>query len=125
MIRATTISLCIWLVFICFLIQQNHAATKVLYHFHIRDKHNTRNETGVLRQNNDEAKGTESPELIITGTRTSSFTVPDQHSNITWAYQETAVYTADNNGYHVKYNFSIKPVIIDTRLDAKTLKTLG
>ncbi|XP_064550016.1 uncharacterized protein LOC135436365 [Drosophila montana] len=113
---------------ICFLIvvfayiEHNNAATKVLYEFHIREVHSERNETGSLNTSNNK---TGEPELIITGKRSSQLILPgkDLNSSST-VYNELVVYTADDSGYHVKYNISIRPLDLDTRLGGKTLKVI-
>ncbi|XP_030370338.1 uncharacterized protein LOC115620959 [Scaptodrosophila lebanonensis] len=96
----------------------SNAATTVLYEFHIREANVKRNETGVLKNGNSSE-----PELIITGTRTSTVILQSHKPNgSSCIYKETAVYNADKNGYRVKYNYSLVPFELDTRLHATTLK---
>ncbi|EDX13990.1 uncharacterized protein LOC6729166 [Drosophila simulans] len=117
MIRVTT---CL-LVFVFFVlyIHQNHAATKVLYEFHIREANQQRDEMGEFKDTSEESDA--EPELIITGKRTSSYVFPAKENN--YVYVETANYVADNNGYHVKYNITLDTVELDRRLSGQALKT--
>jgi len=85
----------------------------------IKEVYGTRDEKGELMDNSEES-GKE-PELIITGKRTSSTLFKGIEKN--YAYVETAIYKADDNGYHVKYNFSLNPVELDPRLNGQTLKS--
>ncbi|XP_017003631.1 uncharacterized protein [Drosophila takahashii] len=103
-------------------IHRNNASTKVLYEFHIKEVYGTRDEKGELVDNSEEPG--EKPQLIITGTRTSSTLLQGNEKN--YAYVETSIYVADNRGYHVKYNYSLNPVELDPRLNGQTLKsTIG
>ncbi|XP_017082634.1 uncharacterized protein LOC108115613 [Drosophila eugracilis] len=120
MIRVST-CLLVFVLFV-FYIHRNHAATKVLYEFHIKEVFGERDEKGELKDKS-ESSG-EKPELIITGKHTSSYVLTGQENN--YVYVETATYVADDSGYHVKYNISLGPVEIDRRLNGQTLKsTIG
>lgn len=117
MIRVNT-CLVVFILFVLY-IDRNHGSTTVLYEFHIKEVYGTRDEKGELMDNSEES-GKE-PELIITGKRTSSTLFKGIEKN--YAYVETAIYKADDNGYHVKYNFSLNPVELDPRLNGQTLKS--
>ncbi|XP_001358112.4 uncharacterized protein [Drosophila pseudoobscura] len=124
MIR-TTACLYVSLLLICLSIERNDGATKVLYEFHIRESTGNREEKGELKGNSTsgENESRAEPELIITGKRTSSVILPGcDPTTGDYVYKEDATYKADNSGYHVKYNFSIEPLELGTRLNAKTLK---
>ncbi|XP_017846713.1 uncharacterized protein LOC108602913 [Drosophila busckii] len=110
---------CLYLLsIICACVKLNEAETKVFYEFHIREAHSERNETIALRTNRTD----DEPELIITGSRSSARILPGRDENSTNnVYKEHVVYTGDNNGYHAKYNISIEPLDIGTRLNGKTL----
>ncbi|TDG49830.1 hypothetical protein AWZ03_003818 [Drosophila navojoa] len=115
--------LCV-LLLLCGYIKHNYAATKVFYEFHIREPSTERNETAVLNTpNNNETEV--KPNLIITGKHTSSVLLDSKDENSpNSVYTETAFYTADENGYHVTYNVSIQPAVLDPQLNGVTLKVI-
>ncbi|XP_016974487.2 uncharacterized protein LOC108041175 [Drosophila rhopaloa] len=120
MIRVNT-CLLVFVLFVLY-IHRNYASTKVLYEFHIKEVYGERDEKGELKDNSEDSG--EKPELIITGKRSSSYTLLGKETN--YVYVETATYVADKSGYHVKYNFSLDPLEIDKRLNGQTLKsTIG
>ncbi|EDV94674.1 GH18300 [Drosophila grimshawi] len=123
-----SVQLLYFLLVICIAcIEHNHAATKVLYEFHIREATGERNETGMLKTSSANNNTRSEPELVITGKRTSHVILQsgnDDPNSGNSVYLETAYYTADDSGYHVTYNFSIEPLELDTRLEGKTLKII-
>ncbi|EDW16869.1 uncharacterized protein LOC6575396 [Drosophila mojavensis] len=117
------IALLCFLLLLCGYIKHNYAATKVFYEFHIREQNTERNETVLNTPNNNKTEA--KPDLIITGKHTSSVLLNGKDENSpNSVYTETAFYTADDSGYHVTYNVSIQPAVLDPQLNGVTLKVI-